>query len=381
MTLVPIADLVAPVTRKGPSRDSTTFTYVDLSSVDAAGKRIVAPSEVLTSEAPSRARQNLRTGDVLVSTVRPNLNGVASVDNHLDGAVGSTGFAVLRANDELLDKRYLFHWVRTPQFVESMTRLATGASYPAVTEAIVKASQIPLPPLPEQRRIAEILDEADALDRPVTDAHGKLSSLRQSLFSSAVSEVKTRVSIADAALKVTDGTHQAPGWSTAGVPFLFVSNITSGSINYSTSKYVSLETYNRLTRHSPIEKGDVLYSAVGSYGVPAVVDSDEPFLFQRHIAHIKPRPDVVDSWYLHAALASPDFLNQAHRVARGVAQKTVTLGDLSRLTIPLPSVEAQQHVAKQLEAVRGAHASLTHQRSSIRNLFASLQHRAFRGEL
>ncbi|MDF2507409.1 MAG: restriction endonuclease subunit [Microbacterium sp.] len=278
-----------------------------------------------------------------------------------------------------IDASYLRHFLRSSS--SALKQRARGATILGVTRDDVLSLRIPLPPLPEQRRIAAILDEAEALNRPATTALRKLAALRQSLFASAVSEVRTRVSIADVALKVTDGTHQAPGWSITGVPFLFVSNITSGSIDYSTTKYVSPETYDRLTRHSPIEKGDVLYSAVGSYGVPAVVDSDEPFLFQRHIAHIKPRPDVVDSWYLHAALGSSDFLNQAHKVARGVAQKTVTLGDLSRLTIPLPNVEAQRHVAEQLKAVRRAHTIVTHQRSSIRTLFASLQHRAFRGEL
>lgn len=160
---VPLGDLVAPVTRKRPSAGRQTFTYVDLSSVDSVSKRIVAPVEVAVDEAPSRARQNLRTGDVLVSTVRPNLNGVAAVESHLNGAIGSTGFAVLRADVGRLDQRYLFHWVRTQQFIEAMTRVATGASYPAVSDAMVKSSHIPLPALTEQRRIAAILDEADSL--------------------------------------------------------------------------------------------------------------------------------------------------------------------------------------------------------------------------
>ena len=75
------------------------FTYVDIGSVDRETKRIVDPKVLPSSKAPSRAKQLLKTGDVLVSMTRPNLNAVALVPPDLDGAIGSTGFHVLRARD------------------------------------------------------------------------------------------------------------------------------------------------------------------------------------------------------------------------------------------------------------------------------------------
>ncbi|BCG27783.1 restriction endonuclease subunit S [Pseudomonas aeruginosa] len=143
------------------------FQYVDLSSVDKSKKIIDLDdvAEISSADAPSRARQLVVTGDVLVATVRPNLNGVAVVPAELNGATASTGYCVLRADEKNLHGRYLFYWVQTDSFVEEMMSKATGANYPAVSDKIIKESQIPLPPLPEQKRIAAILDKADAIRR------------------------------------------------------------------------------------------------------------------------------------------------------------------------------------------------------------------------
>ena len=181
---VALGDLVEPAKTWNPSRSPSdeTFDYIDLSAVDQDAKLITGPREISCGEAPSRARQLVARGDVLVSTVRPNLNGVARVPDQLDGATASTGFCVLRARESKFDGGYLFHWVKSPAFVADMVNKATGASYPAVSDRIIFDSRIPLPPLAEQRRIAEVLDRAEALRAKRRAALAQLDSLTQSLF-------------------------------------------------------------------------------------------------------------------------------------------------------------------------------------------------------
>ena len=139
----PIGDLTLPVRSWSPGIEAPDeqLTYVDLSSISSETKAIESPSELLGSEAPSRARQKIRGRDILVSTVRPNLNAVAWVTSEFDGATASTGFCVLRPNLEKVCDRYLYHWVRTPEFVGEMTKVATGASYPAVSDRISERAQ------------------------------------------------------------------------------------------------------------------------------------------------------------------------------------------------------------------------------------------------
>ena len=187
MSVVPcpaIGDVVDQVSSWTPRRDDPDgeFIYVDLSAVDQDSKTIASPRRLACADAPSRARQIIRSGDVVVSTVRPNLNAVARVPVELDGATASTGFCVLRPRSEVADGAYLFQWVRSPRFVGEMVRRATGASYPAVSDRIVFESKIPLPPLPEQQRIAEILDKAHALRAKRREALAQLDTLTQSIF-------------------------------------------------------------------------------------------------------------------------------------------------------------------------------------------------------
>jgi type I restriction enzyme S subunit len=157
---VALGDLVEPAKTWNPMRSPSdeVFDYIDLSAIDQDAKLIIGVREVSCGEAPSRARQLVACGDVLVSTVRPNLNGVARVPDQLNGATASTGFCVLRARESKFDSGYLFHWVKSPAFVADMVNKATGASYPAVSDRIIFDSRMPLPPLAEQRRIAEVLD-------------------------------------------------------------------------------------------------------------------------------------------------------------------------------------------------------------------------------
>jgi type I restriction enzyme S subunit len=181
---VALGGLVDPVETWSPERDAPdgSFEYIDLSAIDQDAKAIIGAREVPCAEAPSRAKQIVAAGDVLISTVRPNLNGVARVPSEMDGATASTGFCVLRPRPEKLDGAYLLHWVRSPRFIAEMVRRATGASYPAVSDRIVLESRLPLPPLPEQWRIADVLDRADALRAKRRAALAQLDTLAQSLF-------------------------------------------------------------------------------------------------------------------------------------------------------------------------------------------------------
>lgn len=146
------------------------FTYVDISAVDRGQRKIVAPQVLTPDAAPSRARQVLAAGDVIVSTVRPNLNTVALVPEFLDGAIASTGFCVLRPNQERLDKRFLFHWISSESTVRRLVQQATGATYPAVSDKVIKSQPFSPPGLAEQQRIATILDKADSLRRKRQEA-------------------------------------------------------------------------------------------------------------------------------------------------------------------------------------------------------------------
>ena len=141
-------------TRNPSKAPSTEFRYIDISGIDTVQKRIAVTRSLLGKDAPSRARKEIRRDDIIVSSVRPNLNAAAIVPDDLDREVASTGFSVLRSNRDRLEPLYLFCHVTSEYFVETISSKVRGANYPAVSDADIKNVLIAVPPLKEQRQFA-----------------------------------------------------------------------------------------------------------------------------------------------------------------------------------------------------------------------------------
>ncbi len=190
----------------------------------------------------------------------------------------------------------------------------------------------------------------------------------------------------DLAEKITDGTHQPPKFTDSGIPFIIIGNIADNKIVWSsTKKWVSPETFEFEAKRLRPKRDDILYTAVGSYGTAVLVSDDRPFMFQRHIAFIRPDSRVVDPRYLCHALNSPDLKSQADRVARGVAQKTVTLGSLREFRISLPPLAEQKRIVARIDAlfaeIEDGEAALADARKGLDTFRRALLKSAVTGEL
>ena len=186
---VPLRDVVVDVKTSDPAlKPNTNITYFDISSIDREAGMVTDAKVVLGAEAPSRARQVVQVGDVLFSTVRPNLRAIAQVPSVSNG-MASTGFCVLRAAENV-ESKYLHYFVRSEEFLDALLPLQRGSSYPAVRSGDVLSQLIPLAPAAEQTRIVEKLEELlSDLDAGVAElkaAQKKLGQYRQSLLKAAV---------------------------------------------------------------------------------------------------------------------------------------------------------------------------------------------------
>jgi type I restriction enzyme S subunit len=139
-----------------PARDldTETFQYIDIGSVANGTGVVTDPKIAYTADAPSRARKLVAAGDVLVATVRPNLKGVALVPESLDGAVCSTGFAVLRPGPRLLSE-YLFLQCLSDVVTEQLVEATRGGHYPAVPDHELRKVKLTVPPMEQQRGVIE----------------------------------------------------------------------------------------------------------------------------------------------------------------------------------------------------------------------------------
>ena len=160
--------------------DGGTILYLDLTAVSAPGT-LSPPKALQASEAPSRARRRVRSGDILISTVRPNLRGFARVRKAEENLVASTGFAVVAPTDQVVDS-FVYQHVMTLQFADFLVGATTGQAYPAVRATDVEEYPLFLPPLPEQRAIAAVLDSIDDAIESAETVIAATGQLRDSLL-------------------------------------------------------------------------------------------------------------------------------------------------------------------------------------------------------
>lgn len=385
-----VGSYMEPISCWVPERDNPegTFTYIDLSAIDNDAKLITAARSIRGKDAPSRARQIVHAGDVLVSTVRPNLNGVAQIPAELDGATASTGFCVLRPVKGRLNSRYLFHWVRSSRFIGEMVKKAAGASYPAVSDRIIYDSNLPVVGQVEQRRIAEILDKADALRAKRRVALAELDSLTQSIFldafgNPAINPRKLPMCrIGDLLAAASYGTSEKAG-TEGEFPVLRMNNITStGEIDLSDLKYMDLNAglYDRYL----VRKGDVLFNRTNSaelVGKTAIFREEQAMAYAGYLIRLRVN-DENDPEYLSA------FLNTAYakKILRGMCKSIIGMANINAkevqgIKIARPSLDEQREFAHRILTVDGIRKSVRAHLAQLDSLFMSLQQRAFNGRL
>jgi type I restriction enzyme S subunit len=267
-----------------------------------------------------------------------------------------------------------------------MTKLATGASYPAVSDRIVLDSHLPLPPLVQQRRIAAILDQADALRAKRRAALAQLDALGESIF---VDMFGSAVTILDKWRTVKLGellsfmTSGSRGWARyyadTGARFLRIQNIGRNELVFDDVARVQAPNTAE-ARRTAVQEGDVLLSITADLGRTAVVPADlGPAFINQHLAIL--RTTAITPLFLSAYLASPSGQQQILKKNRQGVKAGLNFDDIQSLVVPVPSTDTQTRFVRVATAVASLVARYRTSLSPLDTLFASLQHRAFHGEL
>ena len=153
-------------------------------------------------------------------------------------------------------------------------------------------------------------------------------------------------------ISISDGDHLPPPKSDCGVPFITISNIdpVNNSIDFSDTMTVPKKYYDSLLGIRKALVGDILYSVVGSFGIPVLIKENKEFVFQRHIAILRPNSKIVRPAYLYYIMKSKSFYAQADSYAIGSAQRTISLSSLRRMKVSIPSTDVQDQVIAALTA-------------------------------
>ena len=298
--------------------------------------------------------------------------------------ITSNAMALDNLNIEKIDIHYLKYFLRARGFSD----VITGSAQPQIVRKNLEKIKIFIPEsLEEQKKIANLLTQVESLMAKREESIELLDELLRScfldMFGKDINNTQKHpvVNLSEVSNKITDGTHQSPKFLNSGIPFLLVSNIKNNEITYTTQKYISNEEYERLSKRTPIEIGNILLTTVGSYGNPAIIKNTKKFAFQRHIAFIQPNHEIVNYYYLFAMLKSPIVKHQIEKKVKGVAQKTLNLKDLKAIKIWLPNRSLQDKFATIVQEVEKTKKKYQYSLDELRDLFGSLSQRAFKGEL
>ena len=400
------------VFNRGQKKPENAFSYIDIGSIDNVHQKLNDEENIIEAEnAPSRARKIVAIGDVIYSTVRPYLHNMCIIDREFSHEpIASTGFAAMTCHEGLYN-RFLFYYLLSPDFdrYANDTENSKGVAYPAINDQKLYKALVPLPPLAEQKRIVakieelmpyveqyaatstklntlnasfpemmkkSILQEAvqgklvpqDPNDEPASLLLKKIAEEKKKLIKEGkikkqkplpeitedeipfdIPESWEWVRLEQVAKSITDGDHQAPPKTTKGVPFLVISNVSSGNLDFANTRFVPDEYYNALSEDRKADGNDILFTVTGSYGIPVKVNTTNKFCFQRHIALIKP---LMNTDYLTMVLGSPLVKKQCDVTATGTAQKTVGLSSLRNFVIPIPPLNEQKRILERLEEVK-----------------------------
>lgn len=362
--------------------------YIDISTVSPETKTVESPQDVLGEDAPSRAQQIIQTDDVLVSTVRPNLNTVAKIPSTFNGHIASTGFCVLRATEKI-DPGFLFHFVQTQAFIQQCINKSTGISYPSTTANKIREIQIPLPPLEEQRRIAHILEAAQKNISAAKFKSNQINSLRNkisNLYSTDNSARTTTLSsIAEITSGITKGRKIKDNAPLTDTPYLAVSNVKDGYLDLSTVSSIPITAIER-DRYL-LKSGDILLTEGGDpdkLGRGAIWKEEiAGAIHQNHIYKVRLKKN--SNWNDNALLAvirsdrSRAHFFRSAKQTTGIA--TINKRQLSATPIPELSTQTISLLSSIEEHINHLEKNINKEITLLEELHQSLATRAFAEQL
>jgi len=379
----------ADQTRK--PRPDDLVTFVPMASVSELTLRIETPIDRTYSEV-AKGYTNFERGDVIIAKITPCFeNGKMAFTGDLPRPVGigSTEFHVIRPTSKILGP-YLFHLLRFPNIKADGARKMQGAAgQRRVPAGFFESLEIPLPPLAEQKRIAAILDAADALRAKRREALAQLDALLQSTFLTLFGDPVTNpmgwtvVTIGDLLSSTAYGTSTKAHEEESGFPCLRMNNITyAGGWNFTSMKYVDLKP--KEVSKNTVHRGQILFNRTNSkelVGKTAVYRRDEPMAFAGYLVRGITNGEA-DAEYISAFLNLP----QGKAILLGMCKSIVGMANINAqefksISLPKPPLTLQHRFAAIVEFVERQKVAQRAHLAELDALFAALQHRAFRGEL
>ncbi|AJE23592.1 Type I restriction-modification system, specificity subunit S (plasmid) [Azotobacter chroococcum NCIMB 8003] len=365
--------------------DSDHVWHLNLDQVEPETGRILQKVFAPSSEA-GISTHGFDERHVLYSKLRPYLNKVVLPDKK---GLATTELVPLLPDQKRLDRKYLAYYLRSKEFVEWVSAQVAGAKMPRVSMQVFWQHEIPLPPLPEQKRIAAILDKADAIRRKRQQAIQLADDFLRAAFVEMFGDPVTNQkgfpigTIRDLVATADYGSSAKASETYGEYPILRMGNITyQGRVDLEDLKYIDIEEKEK--SKYLVGKGDLLFNRTNSkelVGKSAVYDMNDPVAIAGYLIRVRPN-DRGNSYYISG------YLNSAHGKAtlRAICKSIVGMANINaqemqNISIMLPPIEQQKQYQELVVATNCKLKKIDTKLKLTEELFNSLSHKAFSGQL
>lgn len=337
-------------------------------------------SEIALGSDVGSSKQLVEPGDVLISKIIPHIRRVQIVPASSGlRQIASGEWIVIRTQE--FDARYLRHLLLSDRFhAQFMNTVAgVGGSLVRARPEFVKQIRVAIPALDDQRRIAAILDQADAIRTKRRQIISRLELAPAAYLESALRESEFELhALADVA-EVWDCSHSTPAWTKSGRICIRTSNLGHGVWSWEDTRYISDQDFARRQKGGGSLPGDIILSREGTVGVGAMIEAGMSVAMGQRLVQV--RAKHIDPyflmWYLLYAL---DPSRISHMMV-GATSKHLNVRDLRSLPVPTPDLAKQERFATFAVKIAQARSQALRAATRANELFASLQARAFKGEL
>jgi type I restriction enzyme, S subunit len=339
------------------------------------------------------ARYIINRDDIYIS-IAGSIGIVGTIPAELDGANLTENAARLILDQEQVDRDFLARYLQSAEGQQQIKLRTNLVGQPKLALERIATIEIPLPPtIEEQKRISAVLDEQmnavaqarAAVEAQLEAAQRLPNAMLRTVFDSEQAAEWENKKLGEICRDISDGTHFTPEYISSGVPFLSVKDIRENGIFFDNCRYISQDQHEDLCRRCKPERGDVLYTKVGTTGIAKAIETDKEFSIFVSVALLKLN-EGISPIFLEKVLNSPIGKEQADNLTQGAANRNLVIRDIRIIEIPIPPTIEEQHkvaemIDERMKEIEKLSKALTAQLAAINKMPAALLRKAFAGEI
>ncbi|MBL7770133.1 MAG: restriction endonuclease subunit S [Flavipsychrobacter sp.] len=338
--------------------------------------------------------KRLKAGNIL--TVRTGYPGISAVvPKELEGSQSFTTL-IIRDIADNVNSYFLCYFINSDYGKKFFSSNQAGGGQQNVGAKTLENLIFPLPPLPEQQKIAEILSTVDEKIELIEAQINQTTELKKGLMQQLLTKGIGHTKFKDSPLgkipeswevvklekycDVRDGTHDSPKYLKEGIPFITSKNLSGNNLDFSDVKYISHEDHLNFSKRSFVDDGDILFAMIGTVGNPIVVKKEFEFSI-KNVALLKFKKEQLINTFALNVLRSKIVENQFQKISNGGVLKFVALGNIRNLNFPIPPTHEQQQIATILNTIDDKIVSLVAKKTQYINFKKGLMQQLLTGKL